>query len=145
MTLVVDASVALKWFVAEEGTAQARAVLSGQEALIAPDLLIAEVCNGAWRLARLGVLGGEGYETIASEIGGLFDRIWALAPLAPRAAVIARAIDHPVYDCFYVALAEREAGRLVTADRRLVERLDGTEWQALIQDLYAMPAQDPSG
>ncbi len=138
MTLVVDASVALKWFVAEPGSVQARALLSDQTALLAPDLVIAEVCNGAWRLARLGVLGAAQCEAIASEIAGLFDRISALGPLAARASVVARVLDHPVYDCFYVALAERDGGRLVTADRRFAERLQGTEWQGLAQDLYTM-------
>lgn len=140
MTLVVDASVALKWFVAEQGSLRARALLNEQTPLIAPELVIAEVCNGAWRLARLGVLGPAECDIIAAEIGSLFDRIPTLGPLAPRATVIARSVDHPVYDCFYVALAERDAGRLVTADGRLIKRFQGTEWQALVQDLYAMPA-----
>jgi predicted nucleic acid-binding protein len=139
MTVVVDPSVALKWFVAEPGSEQARAVLAEEAPLSAPELVIAEVCNGAWRLARLGVLGWTECALIAAEIGGLFDRLAALGPLAPRATALARALDHPVYDCFYVALAEREAGRLVTADERLLERLRGTEWSALVQNLYALP------
>ncbi len=138
--MVVDASVALKWFVEEQGSVQARDLLAGKTALVAPDLLIAEVCNGAWKLERLGVLGRGECETIAAEIGGLFDRIAELAPLAPRATAIARSVDHPVYDCFYVALAERLDGRLVTADGRLVRRFDGTQWRALVQDLYTLPA-----
>jgi predicted nucleic acid-binding protein len=140
MTVVVDASVALKWFVAEPGAEQARTLLAEETPLTAPELVIAEVCNGAWRLARLGVLGWSECALIAAEIGGWFDRLAALGPLAPRAAAIARVLDHPVYDCFYVALAEQEAGRLVTADRRLVERLRGTEWSPLVQDLYTLPS-----
>lgn len=140
MNLVVDASVALKWFVDEPGSDQARALIDEDAALMAPELLVAEVCNGAWRLARLGVLGAAERGTIASEIATLFDRVVPLTPLAPRAMLIAAAVDHPVYDCFYVALAEREACRLVTADGRFRERLQGSEWQGLVQDLYAMPA-----
>ena len=144
MTLVVDASVALKWFVEEEGSDQARSLLDGEAALVVPDLAVAEVCKGAWRLERLGVLGPSACASIAAEIGGLFDRIAALAPLAPRATAIARALGHPVYDCFYLALAEREEARLVTADRRLGQRLADTEWEALFQDLYGLDLGQPS-
>ena len=136
---VVDASVALKWFVAEQGSAQARSLFNENNRLAAPELVIAEVCNGAWRLARLGVLGRTECERIAIEIGRLFDRIAELGPLAPRAMAIAQSVDHPVYDCFYVALAEREAGRLVTADGRLVRRFEGTQWSGLVHDLSALP------
>lgn len=48
-----------------------------------------------------------------------------LRPLAPRAAALARELDHPVYDCFYLALAEAEGAALITADRRLVESVRG--------------------
>jgi predicted nucleic acid-binding protein len=43
--IVVDAGIALKWFIEEEGTAQAAALLIGQDMLIAPDLIVAEVAN----------------------------------------------------------------------------------------------------
>jgi predicted nucleic acid-binding protein len=55
VTLVVDASVALKWFLVDEPlAAEALAVVQDNAALIAPDIVIAEVCNAAWRSARLG-------------------------------------------------------------------------------------------
>jgi len=39
-----------------------------------------------------------------------------IAGLARRAAAIAGQLDHPVYDCLYLALAEAEQTKLVTAD-----------------------------
>jgi predicted nucleic acid-binding protein len=51
------------------------------------------------------------------------------APLAPAAASIALALDHAIYDCFYLALAEIEGMRLATADRRFLAKLPGTHWQ----------------
>jgi predicted nucleic acid-binding protein len=48
VTLVIDASGALKWYLTDEPeTAEARAILVAGERLIAPDLIIAEVCNAA--------------------------------------------------------------------------------------------------
>ncbi len=46
-TVVVDASVALKWFVDEAGSNQARLLLIRDLSLVAPDLIVAEVCNAA--------------------------------------------------------------------------------------------------
>ena len=39
---------------------------------------------------------------------GYFAFLSPLTPLAARATALAEALDHPVYDCFYLALAERE-------------------------------------
>jgi predicted nucleic acid-binding protein len=44
-------------------------------------------------------------------------------PLLPRAFAIASQFRVGVYDCLYVALAEREGCELVTADDRLVKTL----------------------
>ncbi|HSA82594.1 MAG TPA: type II toxin-antitoxin system VapC family toxin [Geminicoccaceae bacterium] len=48
-----------------------------------------------------------------------------LRPLGPRAAALARELDHPIYDCLYLAQAEEKA-TMVTADRRLVGAVRGT-------------------
>jgi predicted nucleic acid-binding protein len=36
-----------------------------------------------------------------------------------EALALACHLDHPVYDCLYLALARREAAQLLTADQRL--------------------------
>jgi predicted nucleic acid-binding protein len=51
---------------------------------------------------------------------------------AARALAIASAIEHPAYDCFYLALAELRDTRMVTADRRLQSRLAATPWAGLV-------------
>ena len=131
MTCVVDASVAVTWFVAEEphGAAATRLVESG-EALISPELLIAETCNAGWRLWRLERISRAQLELIAATLSRYFAELAPLAPLASGAAAIAAALNHPVYDCFYLALAEARQCPLVTADRRLLARLRGSPWAA---------------
>jgi predicted nucleic acid-binding protein len=59
--------------------------------------------------------------------------------LAGRALAIAESLAHPVYDCFYLALAEQADARLVTADTRLLNRLEGTAWRARGVSLSAIP------
>lgn len=131
MTLVVDASVALKWFLPDEPLAtDALAIVHGEHSLIAPDIVIAEVCNGAWRSPRLGRIGRDQLTEIAAILPRFFEELVGAAALAGRAVAIAGELDHPVYDCLYVALAEMRQVALVTADLRLVGKLRGTQWAA---------------
>ncbi len=52
MSLVVDASVAVKWFVMEPLRAEAKRLVERREPLYAPDLIFAEVTNAAWKMVR---------------------------------------------------------------------------------------------
>jgi predicted nucleic acid-binding protein len=137
LIVVVDASVAVKWFIQEPDRPAARRLLEPQSHLIAPDLIVAEVANAMWRRT----LAGEGHARQASLTAASLPRFFAwllpLTPLAARAVEIAAELRHPVYDCFYLALAEREEAMLVTADRRLIERLAGSRWEALCRPLVA--------
>ncbi|HKO55026.1 MAG TPA: type II toxin-antitoxin system VapC family toxin [Thermoanaerobaculia bacterium] len=56
MTLVVDASVAIKWFVPEVHSITAIQVLHGEAALAAPDLIYSEFGNTLWKKTRRGEL-----------------------------------------------------------------------------------------
>jgi predicted nucleic acid-binding protein len=135
--LVLDASVAVKWFIEEPGTAAALALLSQDEALIAPDLLVVEVANAAWRHLMRGDLQHAQLAHVPEAVPRMFAELWPTVWLASRAFEIAAELRHPVYDCFYLALAESEEATLVTADRRLVSRLAGSRWEALCRPLAA--------
>jgi predicted nucleic acid-binding protein len=138
VTVVIDASVALKWFIEEEGAAQASALLTGADMLVAPDLIVAEVANAGWKAVRAGSMLPEQHDHAAARLPLAFDGLVPLASLAPRAVAISRALNHPVYDCFYLALAEERAATLVTADRRLLARLAGSEWDGIAVDLRSI-------
>lgn len=141
MTTVLDASVALKWFIEEDGSEQAAALVAGSELLIAPDLIMAEVCNAAWKAVRAGTMLPAQQDYAASRLPAILDELVPLPPLAKRAAEMSRILDHPAYDCFYLALAEQRAAPLVTADRRLLGRVKGTEWEGLLMNLRNLPAR----
>ena len=131
MTCVVDASVALKWFLADEPHgAEATALLRGDEAKIAPDLVIVEACNAAWTSLRLGRIEPSELADIAAILPRFFAELISTAPLAKRAAFIAVQLDHPIYDCFYLALAEARQAPLLTADTRLLQRVADSPWAA---------------
>ncbi|TCS07498.1 type II toxin-antitoxin system VapC family toxin [Caulobacter sp. BK020] len=116
MTLVVDASVALKWVLAEPGQAAADALLD--EDLIAPSLWLLEAANALWRRSLSGELSaGEADERLSE----LFNAPVTSVPIEDdlsAAAALAWRLGHPVYDCLYLALAVREHSQVVTADRR---------------------------
>ena len=138
MSLIVDASVALKWYLAEEpDAAAAQAILQMSEPLTAPDIVVAETCNAAWRGVQVGRMQPRQALDIARSLPALFDILASSAALAERAVSIAVTLDHPVYDCLYLALAETTQTCLVTADGRLLTRVNGTPWQILTQPLTA--------
>lgn len=129
MSLVVDASVALKWFLPEPDSQAAETLLAGAEVLIAPTLIISEVCNAAWKRWRRGETTARHAEWVAEGIATVGVMLIGDQDLAVSAMAIARRLDHPVYDCFYLALAEQRDAVMVTADKRLIARVSGTEWQ----------------
>jgi predicted nucleic acid-binding protein len=124
--LVVDASVAVKWLIDEPDSELADRLLDGAHDFLAPELIIPEVLSAAWRRRRLGEIADAQFDNIIVRIADGLIAFQPLQPLAPRAAAIACELDHPVYDCFYLALAEAEEAPLVTADRRLLAVVRGT-------------------
>jgi predicted nucleic acid-binding protein len=130
MTLVVDASIAAKWFVEEDGREQALQILDLADRQ-APDLIVAEVANVLWKKALRGQVTDAQARAICSALPRYFDTLHASGALVESAMAIALALRHPLYDCLYVACAMRVAGRLVTADQRLIAALHGTEHASL--------------
>jgi len=120
--MIVDASVAIKWIVREdELDVRALAIRDGEERLEAPDLILPEVLNIAWKKWRLGQMTQQETETGFVSILNILEVIHPVAELYRRAMALAFALDHPAYDCFYIACAEAAGAVLVTADRRLCD------------------------
>lgn len=120
MTLVIDASVAVKWILPEAGTAAAAALREEDTDLIAPSLVIAEIGNALWKKALRGeILKHEATPALRLVISR-FSEIVAFEALASTTVELAIELRHPIYDCFYLALAERENAPLVTADQTMI-------------------------
>ena len=112
MRIVVDASVAVKWFVLEANSEHARRLLASDATLVAPDLIVAETANVMWKRQRVGGITPEQATEAVAALPLIFAELLPSAHLVARAAAIARALDHPVYDCFYLAAAEDLAAEL---------------------------------
>lgn len=125
-TFVVDASVAIKWVV-EEPDSDIALRIRGADRLVAPELWVAECANILWKKVRRGeltpvqaldaaeILRASGVEVIGGE------------PSLPQVVSLAMSLDHPAYDCVYLRLATDSGWILATADRRLLDRLRGTD------------------
>ena len=122
MKLIVDASVAVKWLFAETHSLEARQLLAPRIVLHAPDFILTEVANVIWKKARRKEIPSP--QPYIDELANITDAV-ALQPsteLVIEAAVLAIHIDHPVYDCVYLACAQAASAPLVTADERLALR-----------------------
>jgi predicted nucleic acid-binding protein len=117
--VVVDASVAVKWFLPEELSTEARQLLTTEYELLAPDLLWAELGNVLWKKHRRRELDPK----TASRLLRDFSRVPIEFHASERwtGAALELAIRHgvTVYDGLYLALAAGNGCRVVTADRRL--------------------------
>ena len=131
MALVVDASVAVKWLVVEEGSTEARGLLDGEE-LHAPRLLASEVANAVWRKVRLDQVDRGAAGQLLATISDMPVHWHADETVCADAIRLAIALDRPVYDLMYLALAQRLGARVVTADQRLVNALAGTDHGGLV-------------
>jgi predicted nucleic acid-binding protein len=124
-TLVIDASIAVKWVVEEPGTAEALA-LRHEAKLIAPDLLVAECANILWKKVQRSELTTDEASFAARILVGADIELVPMRPLFGATTKLALALDHPAYDCVYLALAIEKDCRLVTADERLLRKLAQT-------------------
>jgi predicted nucleic acid-binding protein len=135
MTIVVDASVALRWCFQLNGSDRAEELLRSDHHLIAPDLVIAEITDATWKFVIFDRLAAEPAMSAVREVVKAFEELVPTSVLKDRALAIAIELRHPAYDCFYLALAERSTSPLITADQRLIRRCADTPFEKLVQSL----------
>lgn len=135
--IVVDASVAVKWFVEEPGHDEVVGLLASSEDLVAPDLLIAETLHALRKKVRGGEMPAEQFIEASRALPEFVDRFETAQGASTRAAEHALALDHGYYDCVYLAIAEMHAALLVTADERFVSKAVAAGHASRIQSLVA--------
>jgi predicted nucleic acid-binding protein len=128
--VVVDSSVAIKWFVVEPYSVEAHAILEDYQAgtltLLAPDLLYAEVGNIVWKKHRFQNLATEDAEEVLAAFRLVTFQVTSGAVLLEEAYRLAVTHQRTVYDAMYLALSLREHCHWVTADERIVNALGAT-------------------
>ncbi len=125
---VVDAGVAVKWYVPEVHEADAKRFLSPVFTLHVPELFFPEFGNIIWKKARLlktpEISEAEG-RAILELLEGVALTVHAMAQLLKAAFDLAMSAARPtVYDSYYLVLAKTLNCRLVTADQVFYESLN---------------------
>ena len=121
---VVDASVGVKWLVAEPHSEESATLLDSDATLLVPELFFTEATSALAAKHRHGEMNREEL----AEAVDLLRVAPVVTPLSMRqlaASSTRLAVDlgHPVYDCFYLALAIHEDYPVVTADTRFFEKV----------------------
>ncbi|HEY1753097.1 MAG TPA: type II toxin-antitoxin system VapC family toxin [Caulobacteraceae bacterium] len=120
---VLDASVAVKVVIDEDGSDRARALAMSGARFAAPEFVLAEIASVLLKHLRRGEIARSYADAALACATGLFDELVPTGRLTARAFEIAADHGTSAYDALYVALAETRRWPLATADLRLVQRL----------------------
>ena len=141
MRYVLDSSVAFKWVVPELHSDKALRLRASYQAglneLLSPDVFPGELGHALTRAERQGrITVGEALR-LWSDVMTTAPQMVASLPLTHRAIGISSQTRIGVFDCLYVALAERESCELLTADTRLINNLQ--PHFPFVKDIASMP------
>lgn len=125
MKCVVDASVAVKWYVPEIHSAQAERLLDQANELHAPDLIVPEVGSILWKKIRRGELTERQGRMIVEAFLIVSVLKHPTTPLLKPAFEGALRAAQTVYDWTYLALAVSLNCQMVTADEKFYKTLLG--------------------
>ena len=125
MDIVVDASVAFKWLVREDGSDKALRLLDRCD-VIAPALLLAECRNAILTNVRRGKLSVEAAKQIELDLDALQIATVPTELFLSQAFVLGLRLSHPIYDCIYLAAAMATDRVLITADGNFLAKLQAS-------------------
>ncbi|GAF72430.1 unnamed protein product, partial [marine sediment metagenome] len=103
--LVIDASVAAKWYVDEEHSAAALQLATTDPAWIVPDLFFAEVGNVLWKKVRRGEMEDVDAKEAVSLLYRLEFKVYEARSLIDSALKLALHFQCTVYDGLYLSAA----------------------------------------
>jgi predicted nucleic acid-binding protein len=132
-SLVMDASVAAKWFLPEPDAPAAVRLLNGRYRLAAPDLIRAEFGNIVWKLRSRNVLDTNEASEMIEHFLSMPLEIHDTTCLLASALEIAISTHRTVYDSLYLALAVELDGIVITADERWVNALQRTPFAGFLR------------
>lgn len=122
--LIVDASVAVKWFFEEDHTEDALRLLDDRFNLHAPNFLLLEADSVVSKRARRRLITTRDGAAVRDAVRRMPIQLHDFEPLADPAYELSVATGCAIYDCLYVALGELLDAQVVTADKRLIANLE---------------------
>lgn len=118
-SFIVDASVALKWVIADSG--EEVALRLRDATLGAPEILLVECGSALWAKVRRREIDEDEANDALASLRAAPVVLTVLSDLLSDALHLAFLLTHPIYDCLYLALAVQTGTPVVTADRRFVD------------------------
>ena len=116
--IVLDASVAVRLYVAHPDTAAAQR-LAVESECISPGLVRLEMANALRRYVQAGIVSSVDARRALAHLEQAVRVISETTEMGLSALEIALEHSHSVYDCCYLALALNDLAALATADRKL--------------------------
>lgn len=138
--VVIDADVALSAFADGPLRTRAQSVLGAASPAAAPDIFFGECANVLAKLVRLQKMTDFDARAAFSVLRALVQVTLPTVPLVERAFELALSLNHGVFDCLYLEVARSQGARLVTADRRFVDKLAGRPESTLVLHLSDWPS-----
>lgn len=120
---VLDASIAIKWFIPEVYSDAARRLVASNHTFLVPDFFFPEVGNVLWKRVRRDEDTAENARQILADLNAVPVEVYLSQPLMPLALDIALQTDRAVYDSLYLALAITQQCQMVTADEKFYNAL----------------------
>lgn len=120
---VVDASIAVKWFIPEPHAISANRLLYEDFELLAPDLIFPEFGNVLWKKWRRGEITAASAYGIMEDFSQMAMKRYNSQSFVGEAWRIAERFGRSFYDSLYIALAKAQGCPVVTADLKLYNAL----------------------
>lgn len=118
--VVIDTSVAVKWFVEESGSQKAVKILEdyqeGHIKITAPEIISLELANALYFAARF--KGKILKEALSSFYRLGLSLIPLSEPLLQESSLYMQKFNIGIYDALFISLAEKEKISLITADKK---------------------------
>lgn len=137
--LVLDTSVAVKFFLPETERDEALSLLAAIERnavkLLAPSTVQPELFNALWQQHRRGLLSSQEVREFWETFSFIPIDLYASEDLMPLATALALETSVIIYDALFLALAQQADAVLITADSKLLKALEGTDYDDLARPL----------
>jgi predicted nucleic acid-binding protein len=138
ISYVVDASVAIKWYIPEVYSNEAEILLDSAYILHAPELILPEFGNIIWKKVRRGEITAAQRRQIIKAFLQTPMQLHPGANILPSAYEIADRTAQTVYDCMYLTLAVALGCEMVTADKRFFQAICQTPLNKNILSIAAI-------
>jgi len=129
---VVDACVAIKWFLPEKNYQKAGEILSNHNNLFAPDLFLIEMDSIITKKVRQRLVETDDAYRIYDELRNVPIQIIPYSLIGKLAFDLSVALPITQYDACYLAVAIEYGEKVISADMRFVNGMKGTPFEKYV-------------